>query len=375
MTIQPNNSEKYDIFLSYRRDGGETMSILLRDRLSAKGYRVFLDIESLKSGSFNKKLLSVIEGCTDVIVVCSKNSLERCSNEYDWVRMEISHALQHSKNVVPFLLRDFEWPAVLPAEIDALRVQNGVNAGSNEYFDAVIDRLAENFLKSVPKPALRDYAAEKPEPSKKLIRKKSAIGAIVLLLVVFGALAAGKILFWKTENAGVITGSASSTQATAVTPDLEAGYIIIAGDKYSTSAFEIDLSNRNLTNGAIVPLQYLTNLEILDLGGNQISDLTPLSNLTNLTQLKVYDNSRIRDLTPLSDLANLTRLSLYYNQISDLTPLSKLTKLEWLELSGNQISDLKPLENLTNLKWLGVKNNLIEDWSPVAHISDVSGRP
>ena len=69
MTNEVNYSEKYDVFLSYRRDGGETMAVLLHDRLVAKGYSVFLDIESLNSGSFNKKLLSVIENCTDVVVV------------------------------------------------------------------------------------------------------------------------------------------------------------------------------------------------------------------------------------------------------------------------------------------------------------------
>jgi len=59
MTNEVNYSEKYDVFLSYRRDGGEAMATLLHDRLVAKGYKVFLDIESLNSGSFNKKLLSV----------------------------------------------------------------------------------------------------------------------------------------------------------------------------------------------------------------------------------------------------------------------------------------------------------------------------
>ena len=145
-----HNEEKYDIFLSYRRDGGETMSVLLRDRLFAMGYRVFLDIESLNSGSFNEKLLSVIEGCTDVLVVCSQNSLDRCVNENDWMRFEIAHALKHHKNVIPIMLRGFEWPDNLPGDVEALKTCNGVNASSNEYFDAVISRLAEKFLQSVP---------------------------------------------------------------------------------------------------------------------------------------------------------------------------------------------------------------------------------
>jgi Leucine-rich repeat (LRR) protein len=175
----------------------------------------------------------------------------------------------------------------------------------------------------------------------------------------------------------------NSTKTTTVAPAVQPSqppepkvdYITIKGNQYNKLLFEIDLSDMDLTNGEIVSLQYLTNLENLNLGGNQISDLKPLSGLKNLTQLYLYDNKRISDLTPLSNLTNLTRMSLCYNQISDLAPLSKLTKLEWLELGDNQISDLKPLKSLTNLKWVGLKDNKIEDWSPVAHIPSVAGRP
>jgi hypothetical protein len=87
-------SNTYDIFLSYRRDGGDAMAVILRDRLIEKGYNVFLDIENLNSGTFNDKLLGVIDGCKDFILVCSKNSLDRSVNDGDWVRLEIARALQ-----------------------------------------------------------------------------------------------------------------------------------------------------------------------------------------------------------------------------------------------------------------------------------------
>ena len=143
-------TEPYDIFLSYRRNGGETMAILLRDRLVAKGYNVFLDIENLNSGSFNNKLLNVIDNCKDFLLICSENSLDRCNNDGDWVRLEIAHALSKGKNVIPVMLRGFAFPDALPADIEAIRMQNGVNANSHEYFDAAIDRLAEKFLNSTP---------------------------------------------------------------------------------------------------------------------------------------------------------------------------------------------------------------------------------
>ena len=146
-----NYKEKYDVFLSYRRDGGETMAILLHDRLAAKGYKVFLDVENLRSGDFNEKLLQIIENCTDFVVVLSVGSLDRCVNEGDWVRREIAHAIKHNKNVVPLLLRGFEWPEKLPDDIANLPNLGGVNAATNEFFDAVIERLTQKFMKSKPK--------------------------------------------------------------------------------------------------------------------------------------------------------------------------------------------------------------------------------
>jgi len=146
-------TQNYDIFLSYRRDGGEAMAILLRDRLAEKGYDVFLDIEGLNSGGFNTQLLNVIDGCEDFVLICSKNALDRCATDGDWVRLEIARAFEQNKNIIPLMLRGFEFPEILPDDIEFLRLQNGVAADKNEYFDAAIDRLASKFLLSKPKAA------------------------------------------------------------------------------------------------------------------------------------------------------------------------------------------------------------------------------
>ncbi|WP_445173767.1 leucine-rich repeat domain-containing protein [Microcoleus sp.] len=86
----------------------------------------------------------------------------------------------------------------------------------------------------------------------------------------------------------------------------------------------------------------------LDLRDNQISDITPLQFLTNLTELDLRDN-QISDITSLQFLTNLTELDLHNNQISDITPLQSLTNLKKLDLRDNQISDHTPLLSLTNL--------------------------
>ncbi len=120
----------------------------------------------------------------------------------------------------------------------------------------------------------------------------------------------------------------------------------------------------------ITALQNLTQLHYLDLRSNQISDLTPLQNLIQLHYLELGDN-QISDLTPLQNLAQLQSLSLWINQISDISPLQNLTQLHYLELGGNQISDLTPLQNLAQLIWLDMWNNQISDITPLQNLTQL----
>jgi len=123
----------------------------------------------------------------------------------------------------------------------------------------------------------------------------------------------------------------------------------------------------------ITPLQSLTNLTCLELHGNPISDITPLQSLTNLTCLELYGNP-ISDTTPLQSLTNLTSLTVGCDRISDLTPLQSLTNLTSLTLLlNNQISDITPLQFLTNLTELNLYyNNQISDITPLQSLTNLT---
>jgi len=155
------------------------MALLLHDRLYQKGYRVFLDVESLNAGSFNNKLLEIIDNCKDVIIILSENSLERCVNEEDWVRKEITHAFKTKKNIIPFMLRGFKWPDSLSPDIADLPMQNGINAISNEYFDASIERLTGKFLVSHPNTVIKGNTPQIIKPLSKV-----AIALIISITVI-----------------------------------------------------------------------------------------------------------------------------------------------------------------------------------------------
>ena len=53
------------------------------------------------------------------------------------------------------------------------------------------------------------------------------------------------------------------------------------------------------------------------------------------------------------------------NQVSDLSPLADLVNLTEFNGSGNKIEDLSILSQLNALDSLGLSNNLIEDISPI----------
>lgn len=145
--------EKYDIFISYRRDGGDAVAGRISDKLTSKGYKVFFDVESMRSGDFNEQIYEAIDLCTDMIVVLPPGGLDRCESENDWVRLEIAYAIKKNKNIIPVMLRNFSFPQVLPEDINYIRRLQGVSA-SMEYFDATVSRMESllvcNKKQSVP---------------------------------------------------------------------------------------------------------------------------------------------------------------------------------------------------------------------------------
>ena len=137
----------YDLFISYRRDGGFATARLLYEHLKKIGINPFFDLEELSAGQFNTKLYSAIEESLNFTPILSKNALDRCENEDDWLRLEIAHAIKMKKNIVPIILEEFEWPIDLPDDIKELPTYNGVHI-SKEYYDASLSKLI-SMLKNV----------------------------------------------------------------------------------------------------------------------------------------------------------------------------------------------------------------------------------
>ncbi|MCI9083948.1 MAG: toll/interleukin-1 receptor domain-containing protein [Lachnospiraceae bacterium] len=187
-------NEKYDIFISYRRNGGDSTAKILHDKLQTLGYHVFFDIESLRSGDFNKALYSVIDECRDFILVLSPGCLDRCEDENDWVRLEIEYALAKNLNIVPIILRGFCFPEQLPQSIDALRYKNGIES-NYQFFDAFIKKL-QDFLVSSP---------SSPPPRKRIALSMMTIVLLLILIPVILLIVSGNRNYPRTNKEQNVT--------------------------------------------------------------------------------------------------------------------------------------------------------------------------
>lgn len=91
----------YDIFISYRRQGGADKARPVKSELENRKYRVFLDYDELKDGVFDERIMKAIEDAPVFLMILSAHSLDRCKNEDDWVRKEIEYALEMDRHIVP----------------------------------------------------------------------------------------------------------------------------------------------------------------------------------------------------------------------------------------------------------------------------------
>ena len=144
---------KYDVFISYRREGGYDTAKHLNDLLARDGYKVSFDIDTLRNGDFDTQLLTRIEECTDFIIIVDEHAFDRTLDptfdpQKDWLRCELAHALKHNKNIIPiFLSGKSSFPEGLPDDIVGVVKKNGPEY-NRFHFDNFYKQLCKRFLKS-----------------------------------------------------------------------------------------------------------------------------------------------------------------------------------------------------------------------------------
>lgn len=203
-------TNKYDIFISYRRDGGAQYARILQLMLIQRGYKVFLDYDELTDGVFSDKIVAAIKEAPVFMLVLSKGSMTRCANDGDWVRKEITLAVEQGKHIVPVNPDNgFDgFPEEMPEELkDFIGSHQHSEISFGQALGATIDLMIKNRL--VPTLGERVSNEHKDtdfETAQETLRKQDAhnrfmkrvgiIGALAIVLIVLGTC----LWFWHNQQ-------------------------------------------------------------------------------------------------------------------------------------------------------------------------------
>lgn len=116
---------KYDIFISYRHEGGVDKAHILKQHLCSLGYDVFFDHEACSSvvNAFETTILAAIEVAPVFLLVLSQGCFDECGDKKNWVRREIEHAIKCRKPIIPVVIADeqVEFDKLPPETPDFIR--------------------------------------------------------------------------------------------------------------------------------------------------------------------------------------------------------------------------------------------------------------
>lgn len=129
------------------------------------------------------------------------------------------------------------------------------------------------------------------------------------------------------------------------------------------------LSKLEIDHGAptdLTPIAESTpNIKTLRLGYVTVPDMTPLTKLSDLTELDLY-GATVKDFSPLAGCAKLKTLTYYATKGADYSTLGKLTQVESLMGGLSQLKDISWVANLPKLKKLRLFAEEITDYTPLA---------
>jgi TIR domain len=127
------------VFISYRRGDSAGYAGRVRDRLERELGRelLFMDVDAIPLGTnFSKVLHEEVAKCSVLLAVIGPNWLDardehgnrRLDDPNDWVRVEITAALQRNIPVIPILLDGATIPKAdqLPEDLKELALRNGM---------------------------------------------------------------------------------------------------------------------------------------------------------------------------------------------------------------------------------------------------------
>lgn len=149
----------------------------------------------------------------------------------------------------------------------------------------------------------------------------------------------------------------------------------LEGIQYAKSATMVDIGYTSAVEGKSIqdvsPLSELTQLDILILKQDGITDVSSLKTLTNLSELDLSMNGAIKDVSAIQSMKKLTTLNVSSNAIENVDDIADLTKLQYLNISGNKISSLPDMSKLTELRTLLASANELTDVTAIGQLKNL----
>ena len=152
-------NNKYDIFISYRRETGEDKARILNQYLSSIGYRTFFDHESGMTGEFETEILAAVEIAPVFLMLLTPGCLDRCAAEDDWVRREIERATKFNKQIIPIRPNynfNFEHlPEGIPDYVLRLSKLEFAELDYHKNFKSTANAMVEEQIKKFVQPSIQ----------------------------------------------------------------------------------------------------------------------------------------------------------------------------------------------------------------------------
>lgn len=136
-------SGPYDAFIGYRRDRGSELAMLIKSELNHRGYRVFLDVDNLPPGHFDRVIIQTIKRTPSFILLLSADAFQPGYDATDWFYQEITCAINERKKIIPIIMPGFTYDNLthFPDGLKTISRHHAIEY-SHEYCNAMIEKVA-----------------------------------------------------------------------------------------------------------------------------------------------------------------------------------------------------------------------------------------
>ena len=291
-----------------------------------------------RGGQISKKELRRIEAAHAVMLFVTKT----CILDADFHQV-VNRAVQSGKNILTIYLEDVALDSWGHMQLDSAQALFRYQLSDEEF----ARKLAEAEV-------FRNMAVTKQQKQFQKRRGFSLVAIPVLAAaLLFTTVVYPLMLAPEKDTPGGIPGLKGLTQEELD----QITELHICGDQVYSDVDKVHSWYGDAGNGRA---EFEISVENWDTGENTVStsttrgSITDLSDLTKLRNLEVLEISgqQITDLTPVFELTKLRRLGVECNPITSIEGIEALHELEELYLSGTDITDLTPIDALPNLRIL-----------------------